>query len=267
MSVKNEETFKRWLKKTCEVAGLGKCDRKLLLREKQEEVIALWERHDRYYTHEVENKLLDLWISLIGREARPEPIDESDKSLAKCFAENSETNSQTNFENSQKDFQTVLQFSALSVWQQRWLRLAQHVAAWSKDPSTQVGAVIAKDSQFISMGFNGFPQGIADDGRLEQPEIKHKIVIHAEENALAFAQQTVREATLFVSPLHPCPRCASKIIQAEISEVIFLSPQEKHREAYDYKFVMSLFGEAGISAVEVLQEPAPQDESAYFLSK
>ena len=48
-------------------------------------------------------------------------------------------------------------------WDLRLLGLAEHVAQWSKDPSTQVGAVIAdKKHRVLSLGFNGFARGVRD---------------------------------------------------------------------------------------------------------
>jgi hypothetical protein len=53
------------------------------------------------------------------------------------------------------------------LWDARFLELAKLVATWSKDPSTQVGAVIVDPHQrVISLGLHGFPQRIADDARL-----------------------------------------------------------------------------------------------------
>ena len=41
----------------------------------------------------------------------------------------------------------------MTDWNQRFMDLAKHVAGWSKDPSTQVGAVVVNDKkQVISMG-------------------------------------------------------------------------------------------------------------------
>ena len=50
----------------------------------------------------------------------------------------------------------------LPKWDRRWLELAQYISKWSKDPSTQVGAVIARENKLISLGYNGFPEGIDD---------------------------------------------------------------------------------------------------------
>jgi len=48
-------------------------------------------------------------------------------------------------------------------WDGRYISLAKEISSWSKDPSTQCGAVIVGDSgQVLSQGYNGFPRGISD---------------------------------------------------------------------------------------------------------
>ncbi|MCB2101222.1 MAG: dCMP deaminase family protein [Rhodobacterales bacterium] len=109
-------------------------------------------------------------------------------------------------------------------WDKRFLDLAAHVAGWSKDPSTKVGAVIAhpRNKRVISVGFNGFPSGVEDRAdRLEDRDTKYQMVVHAETNALLFAGPAAEGATLYVHPIPPCPRCAVLIIQAGIRRVVF----------------------------------------------
>lgn len=110
----------------------------------------------------------------------------------------------------------------LSVWDKRFLDLAQFVAQWSKDPSTKVGAVITDDrNRIVSLGFNGFPRGIADtDVRLTDREIKYQLVVHGERNAMLFANRPLVGCRLYTWPMQPCSQCAAMIIQLEISEVI-----------------------------------------------
>jgi len=65
--------------------------------------------------------------------------------------------------------------------------LTAFIAQWSKDPSTKVGAVIIdpRNKRIISTGFNGFPVGVENTtDRLGTREIKYKMVVHAETNAL-----------------------------------------------------------------------------------
>ena len=57
-------------------------------------------------------------------------------------------------------------------WKERFIELAKHVAGWSKDKSTGVGAIIVDDDKrVVSMGYNGFPAGCDDEveSRHERP--------------------------------------------------------------------------------------------------
>ena len=40
--------------------------------------------------------------------------------------------------------------------------MAGIVSTWSKDPSTQIGAIAVKDKRLVSTGYNGFPRNIED---------------------------------------------------------------------------------------------------------
>lgn len=107
-------------------------------------------------------------------------------------------------------------------WDRRFLDLAEHIARWSKDPSTQVGAVIVRpDRTIASHGFNGFARGLPDDPALyADREFKIATVVHAEENALLNTTGSLEGCTLYVSGLPPCASCASKIIQKRIARVV-----------------------------------------------
>ena len=135
-------------------------------------------------------------------------------------------------------------------WDDRFIELAKFVASWSKDPSTQVGAVIANSNtkRVVSMGFNGFPAGVEDTAdRLGTREIKYEMVVHAESNALLFAGPAAEGCTLYVTPLPPCARCAVLIIQAGISRVVCPTP-DKSKEPWKTQSQISetMFGEAGV---------------------
>jgi len=106
-------------------------------------------------------------------------------------------------------------------WDGRFLKLAEHIAHWSKDPSTQVGAVITDSNRrIVSVGYNGFPKGIADDhDRLYDREIKYALMVHAEANALMFAQKSLSGCTLYTWPFMPCRRCAGMVVQSGLMRV------------------------------------------------
>ena len=71
-------------------------------------------------------------------------------------------------------------------WQERYLDLAEEISKWSKDPSTQCGAVAVGDKgQILSQGYNGFPRGIHDNiGLLEDKKSKYDRIVHAEMNVI-----------------------------------------------------------------------------------
>lgn len=139
-------------------------------------------------------------------------------------------------------------------WDLRFLRLAQLVASWSKDPSTKCGAVIARSKRPISMGFNGFPQGMLDDEKLyADREVKYSRTIHAEVNALTFAEESVAGLEIFVWPFAPCDRCAVQIIQAGIVRVVFPEATKEQNDRWGAAFERSkaYLTEAGVEWVEV----------------
>lgn len=134
-----------------------------------------------------------------------------------------------------------------SKWNIRFYQMAQLVASWSKDPSTQVGAVIAKGNHIISLGFNGYPHGISDSAATDQREIKLLKTLHAEENAILFAKRDLQGCAIWVTHF-PCPNCAAKIIQTEISEVYCPEPEEDFLARWQEKIAISveMFAQAGV---------------------
>ena len=107
------------------------------------------------------------------------------------------------------------------IWDMRFLNMARLVSKWSKDPSTQVGAVIVTpENVIVSVGYNGFAQAMPDDERYySNRDEKYSRIVHSETNAIVLARGDVRGHTLYVT-LPPCDRCAVTIIQAGISRVV-----------------------------------------------
>jgi dCMP deaminase len=133
-------------------------------------------------------------------------------------------------------------------WWDRWfLGLAEYVSTASKDPSTQVGAVIKDEkNRIVSMGYNGMPRGISDTvERLHNRELKYKVIIHAERNALLFADTSLDGCTIYTHPFAPCTVCAGLIIQSGITRVVSLK-NDNPRWIEDIKISTELFAEAGV---------------------
>lgn len=135
------------------------------------------------------------------------------------------------------------------------METAQNIAEWSKDPRRKVGCVIVDDDNVqLSGGFNGFPRGIADDGRLNDRNLKNKMVIHAEANAVAAAARkgnSLMGATAYVTH-NPCSQCAALFIQAGITRVVY-TKQEGHSEDWveDFRLALELLIEARVKFEKV----------------
>ena len=109
--------------------------------------------------------------------------------------------------------------------------LAKLIASWSKDPSTKVGAVLAQNNQILSTGYNGFPRYVDDtEERLTNREVKLGFTVHAEVNAILFADRpSIVDATLYTWPLPCCIRCAAIVAQSGIKRVVSPSIAEDSR--------------------------------------
>lgn len=128
--------------------------------------------------------------------------------------------------------------------------LAKHASVLSKDPSTKVGAAIFDDRRrVISMGYNGFPRGVEDsEARLLNRETKYKMVLHAEQNAMAFATAPIHGSTLFCT--HPCcTQCAAMAIQRGVKHVCWPTPDGDFAERWKNDMALSteMFNEAGVT--------------------
>ena len=108
-------------------------------------------------------------------------------------------------------------------WDIRFLKMAQLVASWSKDPSTKTGAVIVRANKSISsVGFNGFPQKMQDKEEwYRDREEKYSRIVHCEINALLFSDKNLKGCTLYTWPLASCDRCVIQLIQAGIERFVF----------------------------------------------
>jgi len=138
---------------------------------------------------------------------------------------------------------------------QDWaLGMANHVSLLSKDPSTKVGAVIFDEKRrLVSAGYNGFARGVQDkDERLLDREIKYKLTLHAEKNAIMFATAPTDGCTIVVT--HPCcSQCAALVIQAGIKHVLWPKPSEEFMDRWgeDMALANAQFREADVHVTEI----------------
>lgn len=133
-------------------------------------------------------------------------------------------------------------------WMTYFKALALQVATRSKDPSTQVGAVLVNEhSDIVSTGYNGFPPRVEDTVERWQRPLKYEFVVHAEMNAIARAARfgkTTDNTTLYCTHF-PCANCAKAVIAAGVKEVYYSEFANMTKDE-DILFVTNLFREAGV---------------------
>lgn len=108
-----------------------------------------------------------------------------------------------------------------------YIKVAQVCAKNSYAIKLKVGAIIVKDNQIISDGFNGTPSGF--ENKCETFNIDGDLctlpyVLHAESNAIlkcAKYGKSTKDSTLYITH-SPCIDCAKLIIQAGIIRVVYL---------------------------------------------
>lgn len=107
-----------------------------------------------------------------------------------------------------------------------YLKMAKVWSQMSHAVRLKVGALVVKNNQLISDGFNGTPFGWPDniceyekDGKL----VTHDYVIHAEQNALMKLARygNSGENSTFYLTHNPCILCAKHMIQVGIIRVVF----------------------------------------------
>jgi dCMP deaminase len=140
-------------------------------------------------------------------------------------------------------------------WDYRFLELAKLVSTWSKDPSTQTGAVIVgPQRQVVSVGFNGFPQAMPDSAEhYENREEKYSRIVHCEINALLFAGRVPPGSVLYTYPFMSCDRCVVQMLQAGILDFVAPKATEEQLTRWGAAFAKTrrYIDECGALLIEV----------------
>jgi dCMP deaminase len=143
-------------------------------------------------------------------------------------------------------------------WDDLFFNLIKEYRAKSKDPSSQFAAIIVnEDNDPISFGFNGFPRGVNDlEERYNNRELKYKMVVHAEANAICAAAsngKSTKGCRIYIDTW-PCSSCCGMIINAKIKEVVLNGDSEIHNNAVfqerwkeSIEIARTMFAEAGVN--------------------
>ena len=134
--------------------------------------------------------------------------------------------------------------------------IAKTVSKRSKDPSTRHGAcIVDPENRIISVGYNGLPRGLSDDGDIDgvsywDKPLKYEIVIHAEENSILNTHADLTEATLYLyseKGYYPCSRCAGMILQEGIKNIVLDFVIKENTDTYNWSYTKHLFEKAGVN--------------------
>ena len=136
-----------------------------------------------------------------------------------------------------------------------YMQMAEIWAKRSYATRSKVGALIIKDKQIISDGYNGMPAGFPNDeveyyedaGMMGGALTTNPLVLHAEANAILKCAKnggiSSEGSTLYVT-MTPCLQCCKLIIQAGIKQVFY-------REAYRDMSSLAVLERAGIPVVQL----------------
>lgn len=140
-------------------------------------------------------------------------------------------------------------------WDLRFLDMAKLVASWSKDPSTQTGAVIVRPNRSVaSVGFNGFPQKMQDATEwYANRDEKLSRVVHCEMNALLYAEEQVIGYTLYTHPFISCDRCFVHMAQGGITRFVApcATPAQLERWGAAFDRVRGYATHMGLELIEI----------------
>lgn len=134
----------------------------------------------------------------------------------------------------------------MNKWTRRFLDLARHIAQWSKDPTTHVGAVaVGAHKEILETGYNGLPRGVKDlPERMARPA-KYLWTGHAEENLVAHAARPRLEGSHVHITHLCCCRCARMMINAGVAKItvgngVTSMPQE------EFDVALAMLAESGV---------------------
>lgn len=138
----------------------------------------------------------------------------------------------------------------LTKWDRRFLKIAEEIRTWSKDPGTKVGCVLVQERRMIASGYNGFPSTLSDSLELyENRDYKLAVTVHAEANAIMNAAKNgakTESCTAYVT-FPPCSQCAASLIQAGVSKVVCPNPAKApERWRASFKLANEMLYESGV---------------------
>lgn len=126
-------------------------------------------------------------------------------------------------------------------WDQYFMNIANVVKTRSLDPKTQVGAVLVsvRDNRIISTGYNSLKAGIDNESiDWSDRERVHEIIIHAETNAVLYAQSKFEDSVLYTT-MSPCHSCIKLLSATQIKRIVY---ETEYRDINRVRVLCEFFG-------------------------
>lgn len=149
-------------------------------------------------------------------------------------------------------------------WDSYFLLIAKVVASRSTCLRRKVGAVLVKDRQILSTGYNGAPKGVShceDAGCLREKlgipsGERHEICrgSHAEINAIAQAAAAgvATQGCVIYCTHEPCVYCTKALINAGCVRVVYMYP-------YPDELARQIMNESGVEVCQYDPGSLPSD--------
>ncbi len=159
-------------------------------------------------------------------------------------------------------------------WDDFFMLIADLVSTRSTCLSRHAGAIIVRDKQILSTGYNGASKGVKNcvergfcrrikNGYKSGEKLEDCYAAHAEVNAALQAAKhgvSIDKATLY-STTSPCTYCAKEIINTGINEIVYMG-------SYPHKFAIEMLEEAGVKLRRYTKNLDKQRENLdVFLNK
>jgi len=124
------------------------------------------------------------------------------------------------------------------ITNESWIKIADEIGSNSYAKRAKVGAIIVKDGNIVSIGYNGTVSGADNSCEVWDSNkfVTKKDVLHAESNAISKCARSVHSsdgAHLYVS-LSPCFNCSKLIIQSGITKVYY---KDEYRDSSGIDFL------------------------------
>lgn len=136
---------------------------------------------------------------------------------------------------------------SIPSWDDYAVNLLRNISSRSQDPDTKVGCVILDTKKrIVGTGYNSPPSGVDLDMHEKERPNKYNYMIHAEVNAILYAEKDkLEDSTLYVDFL-PCVECAKIICQVGVRRVVYCTDYKSKAKNANHDIAVDMLERKGI---------------------